>query len=88
MSVKQNSRKVSKYKNTEDQIFHICQPITVQVRTRDLSRDDWIKRIYKTEMKLWAVLGSRGCREKKLPTSISMQLFASALKSYIKYKAK
>ena len=36
----------------------------------------WLdKRIYKTEMKFWAVLGSRGCREKKLPTAISMQLF-------------
>jgi hypothetical protein len=23
------------------------------------------KRIYKTEMKFWAVLGSKGCREKK-----------------------
>ena len=33
------------------------------------------KRIYKTEMKIWAVLGSRGCREKNLPTAISMQLF-------------
>jgi hypothetical protein len=27
------------------------------------------------EMKFWAVLGSRGCREKKLPTAIRMQLF-------------
>ena len=26
-------------------------------------------------MKFWAVLGSQGCREKKLPTAISMQLF-------------
>jgi hypothetical protein len=33
------------------------------------------KRIYKAEMKFWAVLGSQGCREKKLPTAISMQLF-------------
>ena len=33
------------------------------------------KRIYNTEMKFWAVLGSRGCREKNLPTAISMQLF-------------
>ena len=24
----------------------------------------WDKRIYKTELKFWAVLGSRGCREK------------------------
>jgi hypothetical protein len=36
----------------------------------------WLyKRIYKTEMKFWAVLGSRGCREKKLPTAISKELF-------------
>jgi hypothetical protein len=26
-------------------------------------------------MKFWAVLGSRGCREKNLPTAISMQPF-------------
>jgi hypothetical protein len=32
------------------------------------------KRIYKTEMKFWTVLGSQGCREIKLPTAISMQL--------------
>ena len=36
----------------------------------------WLyKIIYRTEMKFWAVLGSRGCREKKLPTAISMQIF-------------
>ena len=36
----------------------------------------WLyKVIYRMEMKFWAVLGSRGCREKKLPTAISMQLF-------------
>jgi hypothetical protein len=29
----------------------------------------------KTEMKIWAVFGSQGCREKNLPTAISMQLF-------------
>ena len=28
------------------------------------------KRIYKTEMKFWTVLGSRGCREKKLPIAV------------------
>ena len=33
------------------------------------------KRIYKTEMKFWAVLGSWGCRKKNSPTAISMQLF-------------
>ena len=36
----------------------------------------WLDKIkIKLEMKFWAVLGSRGCREKKLPTAISMQLF-------------
>jgi hypothetical protein len=33
------------------------------------------RKIYKTEMKFWAILDSRGCREKKLSTAISMQLF-------------
>jgi hypothetical protein len=34
----------------------------------------WLdKIIYKTEMKFWAVLGSRGCREKKLPNAMSTQ---------------
>ena len=33
------------------------------------------KRIYKMETKFWTVLGSQGCREKNLPTAISMQLF-------------
>ena len=33
------------------------------------------KKICKTEMNLWAVLGIWGCREKRLPTAISMQLF-------------
>ena len=69
--------------NTKSYIFLI--------RTRWLDR-----RIYKTELKFWADLGRRGCREKKLPTAISMQLFvvvfstfcASALKSYIKKKKK
>ena len=36
----------------------------------------WLyKVIYRMEMKFWAVLGSRGCREKKLPIARSMQLF-------------
>ena len=39
------------------------------------------KGIYKTEMKFWAVLGSRGCREKKIPTAISMKL--SGVVSYV-----
>ena len=32
---------------------------------RDPTRDGWIKEFIKTEMKFWAILGSRGCREKK-----------------------
>ena len=32
--------------------------------TRDSSRDGWIKEFIKRNMKFWAVLGSRGCREK------------------------
>ena len=34
-------------------------------------------RIYKPEMKFWAVLGSWGSREKKFPTAISMQVVFS-----------
>jgi hypothetical protein len=33
-------------------------------------------------MKFWAVLGSRGCREKKLPTAISMQLFGVVFSTF------
>ena len=32
---------------------------------RDILPECMDKRIYKKEMKFWAVLGSRGCREKK-----------------------
>jgi hypothetical protein len=43
----------------------------------------WLdKRIYKTEMKFWAVLGSRGCREKNLPTAISMQFFGVVFSTF------
>ena len=35
-------------------------------------------------MKFWAVLGSRGCREKKpLPTAISMQLFGDGFFNFL-----
>ena len=73
------------------------QPLTIYIycsTTNQRSYTRWLyKIIYKTEMKFWAVLGSWGCREKNLPTAISMQLFevvfstflASALKSYIKW---
>ena len=34
----------------------------------------WLnKRTYKTEMKFWAVLGSRNCKKKNFPAAISMQ---------------
>ena len=45
-----------------------------RIQIRDLSRR-LDKRIYKTEIKFWAILGCQGCREKTLPTAISMQLF-------------
>ena len=35
--------------------------------TGDSSRDDCIEKKFKTEMKFRAVLGRRGCREKKPP---------------------
>ena len=42
----------------------------------EILAETWLyKKIYKTEMKFWAVLGRRGCREKTLQTAISMQLF-------------
>ena len=47
----------------------------VELFKRVGARDGWIKKNYKMEMKFWAVLGRRGCREKKLTTAISMQLF-------------
>jgi hypothetical protein len=47
------------------------QAETLECKQRSYQR--WLdKRIYKTEMKFWAVLGSRGYREK---TAISKQLF-------------
>ena len=33
-------------------------------------------------MKFWAGLGSRGCREKNLPTAISMQLFGVVFSTF------
>ena len=44
----------------------------------------WLyKRIYKKEMKFWAVLGSQGCKEKNLPTAISMQLFGVVFSTFL-----
>ena len=51
MSLKQNSRKVSTYKNTEDQIFHICQPITVQVHTNQV--EDVTKMVFGFTEQSW-----------------------------------
>ena len=36
MSVKKNSGQVLTYKDTEEQIFHICQPIKVQVHINQI----------------------------------------------------
>ena len=33
-------------------------------------------------MKFWAVLGRQGCREKKLPTAMSMQLFGVVFSTF------
>jgi hypothetical protein len=33
-------------------------------------------------MKFWAVLGSWGCRGKKLPTAISMQIFGVVFSTF------
>jgi hypothetical protein len=44
----------------------------------------WLDKIIcKTEMKFWAVLGSRGCREKKLSAAISMQLFGWFIQLFV-----
>jgi hypothetical protein len=45
------------------------------------------KRIHKTKMKFWAVLGSRGCREKNLPTAMSMQLFEVVFSTFCGQKS-
>ena len=39
-------------------------------------------------MKFWAVWGSRGCREKTLPTAISMQLFEVIFSTFCGQKKK
>ena len=61
------------------QVVTICCTDTKKetyVQDKQRSYQRWLnKKDYKTEMKFWAVLGSQGCREKKLPTAISMQLF-------------
>ena len=54
---------------------------TILPKQRSCQR--WLdKRIYTTETKFWAVLGSRGCREKNLLTAISMQLFEVVLSTF------
>ena len=54
---------------------------------RDPTRDGWIKQFIE-RMKFLAVLGSRGCREKKLPTAISMQLFGVGFSTFVGKKKK
>ena len=56
-----------------------------KVPSKQRSYQRWLdKRIYKTEMKFWAVLGSQGCREKKkLPTATSMQLFGVVFQLFV-----
>ena len=39
-------------------------------------------------MKFWAVLGSRGCREKQVPTAISKQLFEVVFELFVGKKIK
>ena len=39
-------------------------------------------------MKFWAVFGIRGCREKNLPTAISMQLFRVVFFNFLWAKGK
>ena len=57
-------------------VFHHSRNILgFGLSIRDTEQRRLNKRIYKTKMKFWAVLGSRGCREKKNPTVMSMQLF-------------
>ena len=47
-------------------------PVFSSVYSYQRSYQRWLgKRINKKEIKFWAVLGSLGCREKKLPTVIS-----------------
>jgi hypothetical protein len=46
------------------------------------------KRIYKTEMKFWAVLGSRGCREKKTPNCHKYATFRGGFFQFLWAKKK
>ena len=54
------------------------------VPIRDSRRDGYNKIIYEMKMKFWAVLGRRGCRERKIPTVISsMQLFGVVFQLFV-----
>ena len=46
--------------------------ISIDIREPPQIMHRFDRRIYKMDMKFWAVLGRRGCREKTLPTAISM----------------
>ena len=57
--------------------------IVKEATTNQRSYPRWLyKRIYKTEMKFWAVLGRQGWSEKNLPTAISMQLFGVVFSTF------
>ena len=50
-------------------------------RQNQRSYQRWFdKRIYKTEMKFWTVLGSQGCRGKIVPTCKGMRFFVDKKK--------
>ena len=46
------------------QYIYLDSNLSVTVVSTDLTRDGLIKEFIKMEMKFWAALGSRGCREK------------------------
>ena len=53
-----------KYPPRPPRIHHLCKAVHIIQR----SYQRWLdKRMYKTEMKFWAVLGQSGCKEKKPP---------------------
>ena len=66
---------------SDEKLIEVNTIILCHLKQRSYQR--WLdKRIYKTEMKFWAVLGSGGCREKNLPTAISMQLFGVVFSTF------
>ena len=63
------------------QKIQYVKEVRIHMRLRSYTR--WLyKRIYKTEVKFWAVLGSWCCRGKNLPTAINMQLFGVVFSAF------